>query len=1447
MRRSTFCKDRLVNVPVDFTREEEELVCIFIDDDVSHSLLPVAPLFNPAAAGGGGFIPGTVVPPDRRHVPTVTPVLPSGGEDTSILPVQPIAVDKPEPPAAEARSDDDDEDDAGGLIVQPVISNGGRLVEGDDDEVVAIVVRTKDDAVEKDSQPDGPHIDKKVDPPPTPSVLDNEIQLFMAAGTLETQFVDYANKIEASKRMLEEYRDTLTASVAAEAETALLEKVNTVIAALTEWKRNVDLLDLSFPDDGNTPNWTLTPEVMLSMAKRLQSMEEAITDARRKKAAFADDEDASTPDDDFKAVYRRLKRKQLQTYVDKCIETYSRIHDAMRDRPTTLDDFAAVAGVAAAKYTAPVDAARFIKTRTDAERHVKVLNEILAMHADVRLPRDRLRKLVNEVEAVGNAKIAWVNAEPVPADIPGTTVKDVNEARRVRRYLERLDQLLQETAAKIAESARNEQLEGQTNAFAKEYWSSVETLYKRVQSTYEDRRSMYTATLTISGVTTPNLVIPKEVKWDVTEREICDLMDKVNSTKQSLVRERAVAAEVKNDLVVSAIDARVAVLDEWLATKPLTIGFNPVSLSKPPITTYPDNPRGLLPDFAKCKEYTYNIGYILVRYMTDEDSQTAAAAAGLSECAKLHKRLLLQRRQGTTDRLVIPVIPFMLEMIMLHASEVGTEEHGEVAAELCKAFGHKSLLSIPRGHLQYEYPYDAPKATIDALEKRWKEYLSKAESPRDDVTPASGARTRFVGKYIAPQMVKRLMKYRETVSLGAENAPMPLKRQPPPAVHTLRKEVEDASKAGNEQFVDKLKELSSEVTLLRQAIATAKAEMRAYPADGSNWYGALIKTSRERQVSKLEAALKPFEVTLGGVSGTTALVTAQLPDLTPPKRHSEYPKYFEKLNKVVEILENAKRVTVSSGEISEVRELIKKRDMAFDAQVQEVKKAIVRHENYVKNAIAPPTVKTDERYAAIRVAPMDGGPCGEGFVRGNLRDLLRDSKVGDKIAPKEAATIAKVVWNSVVLHPDTDYCLPYALVDEIRNNTSCDWRLGNRVVIYRPETGTTEYTCECKYPDLFSGPACNRQVACVQADDSVSNIAQYTPFWDRLKLEALNHEQLVERSVEKPEVGLYEVLPDGYPRYTCKCNHAQGGRKTVNIHPLVCLPDPCFPATPLEYDFPMDYGLRHDKNACSCRGDTHLSLGGDTACIPHQVAMQTPFVLSNDADRERAQLMSLGKSTATLYLNRFSNMDANTGGMLGPVTYYGIPKRDDDMRRVAFERVKLQCHRCTEIKTTMQRATGIENMIHSPDSSAMALLKAEANVVFDRTESICSATPFHFWGKCEYTSEYDAKCTNNKPDFEFTVSRYDKGTAINHDYLMYDELRGFTSVNRCNKGYGIVFTVNNATCAERPLNTTLRNITPEYYMSDAKALHMTLTTGVVSIPTYLRPDQMITNFIFHKK
>lgn len=492
-----------------------------------------------------------------------------------------------------------------------------------------------------------------------------------------------------------------------------------------------------------------------------------------------------------------------------------------------------------------------------------------------------------------------------------------------------------------------------------------------------------------------------------------------------------------------------------------------------------------------------------------------------------------------------------------------------------------------------------------------------------------------------------------------------------------------------------------------------------------------------------------------------------LPDISPPRSHTDYPEYLARMDLLLAKLRKEREK--DDG----------RRAIELDTQIDIVEKKIREHVSYITNAIAPPTVNAKGRYSAVRLAPSDGSPCGEGFVREKLRGIVQD-------IPNSVAT---VVWNNVELNADVSYCLPYALVDDIRNNRSCDWRLGSRVITYRAETGTIEYTCMCKYPELFGGPSCNRQVACAYEEDG---LIKYRQFYDRVKGDYLNHEQLVNRGIET-DGGLYALHPtDKYPRFVCDCRSSRQ-IMTANIHPLVCLPDPCYPASPFDVSgtrITSGFGLATDSDQCNCEPG-YLKFGGRTTCMPKEVALRAPFTGAGRKNAEQVRIQREGSTKFSMY--RFSNMDANTGNMIGPVTYYGIPKYDSDMTRVCFERVPLQCDRCAAIKMAMQKATGMVSLPDTPQSRS--LVASEANVVLASTEDICSANALH-QGECVVHRDADATCKKNVHSqskvFQI-ISKY-KGESLNNPEEVYKELTG-EAAYRCAPGHSIIFNVNQTVCA----------------------------------------------------
>lgn len=184
-------------------------------------------------------------------------------------------------------------------------------------------------------------------------------------------------------------------------------------------------------------------------------------------------------------------------------------------------------------------------------------------------------------------------------------------------------------------------------------------------------------------------------------------------------------------------------------------------------------------------------------------------------------------------------------------------------------------------------------------------------------------------------------------------------------------------------------------------------------------------------------------------------------------------------------------------------------------------------------------------------------------------------------------------WNGVKIDPDGYYCYPVDFHQEERTPkppSRCPSSLGSLVVEYDSINRKFTQSCVCKYPDIFNGESCDQYVACgiiQRTQDNKENIIRvglkdnYTTEVLRFDVGGTDPTDLLANR------NLRDKLVSGAPRYTCDCSDQRltDTRYTNAIHPLLCLPDPCFPTLKFGIPHPSALGLRIDSRgvpSCSC-------------------------------------------------------------------------------------------------------------------------------------------------------------------------------------------------------------------------------------------------------------------------
>lgn len=355
-----------------------------------------------------------------------------------------------------------------------------------------------------------------------------------------------------------------------------------------------------------------------------------------------------------------------------------------------------------------------------------------------------------------------------------------------------------------------------------------------------------------------------------------------------------------------------------------------------------------------------------------------------------------------------------------------------------------------------------------------------------------------------------------------------------------------------------------------------------------------------------------------------------------------------------------------------------------------------------------PTLELDSM-STLTYADDPETVCTHGFTRTSLRDIFRD-----KIDRRNGAFVIPTIhWNRVQLDPDQMYCLPFKFVDSLVDNKTCNNpHTGIMVVSY--ENGRLDLSCKCKYPDLWGGPHCDRQMCCITTTHY--GVSTYFPIWDYLK-----NKEVVSYD------GSFDIrqrMPDGTARIRCKCSNAYTMRYTTAIHPLHCLPDPCFPT--LTNQPPSSAkGLNPVTMKCECGPDL-TAIGGDTACVrlESNLVKITPHDVRKDVDS--VKLPRYGSLCTARNEIPYFAFDGNGASELAGIEYYA----NEILDRWRWYTCVNPCQDCDEIKRGIKYVAGLG--VGSTANDMRQLMYAVPKL---ENESICTSSPGRF-GICTVNPNY---------------------------------------------------------------------------------------------------------------
>jgi hypothetical protein len=184
----------------------------------------------------------------------------------------------------------------------------------------------------------------------------------------------------------------------------------------------------------------------------------------------------------------------------------------------------------------------------------------------------------------------------------------------------------------------------------------------------------------------------------------------------------------------------------------------------------------------------------------------------------------------------------------------------------------------------------------------------------------------------------------------------------------------------------------------------------------------------------------------------------------------------------------------------------------------------------------------------------------------------------------------ETLYNGSLLYPGQSYCLP-----DGHSSFGCKNGVSYMNSTFNPISLAPEYTCTCKFPDIFGGSACDQIIACRDPE----NVSRICPVQDYLTNTLIDLETYTGRE----NINFYETLDTGEPRYRCACKKTNP-LMTSAFSQWRCVRDPCF----AHLDFPPhssalglidNINMASDSVDCEC-GDpstTRLYSNGKLRCL----------------------------------------------------------------------------------------------------------------------------------------------------------------------------------------------------------------------------------------------------------
>ena len=230
---------------------------------------------------------------------------------------------------------------------------------------------------------------------------------------------------------------------------------------------------------------------------------------------------------------------------------------------------------------------------------------------------------------------------------------------------------------------------------------------------------------------------------------------------------------------------------------------------------------------------------------------------------------------------------------------------------------------------------------------------------------------------------------------------------------------------------------------------------------------------------------------------------------------------------------------------------------------------------------------------------------------------------------------------TVLLHgnkvPVGEWCLPKG-----KRELGCGAVTGRAVWSTDPYTGDQQWHCSCLYPDLYNGPECRNKLACTdpsRQEDQSKNVlmAADGETWDPLSP--------LFQATDSP----FAVLPDGTPKYTCRCNLNEGGLKLVRMpgDPYRCHADPCTRSA--------RESRWSDETGCLCEAETELRSNVTGACIQDASCAWGPDGVCTECSEGSAPVTCESNDfKRPTYTNPKKCPEVPGGSYCAPVCYHGF-------------------------------------------------------------------------------------------------------------------------------------------------------------------------------------------------